>query len=413
MLIKNGIVADYAKEESLDVRIEGDTIVEVASNLEPVEGEKTIDANGCYLFPGAIDLNFHISDVASKKNESFEEAIKGSYKGGITTVLISPDCKPAIDDEFASSFILSKAQLEGFKNVLILGNGIKKGSLNNVERLFRSGVAAVSVDSDISSNLLQRVFQYTKEKKVPLFLSPKNDSLEESGVIHDGEVSALSGLPSLPCFSESSEIAKAVQISKGIDSALFVSYISSKRSVELINNCKDITLSFSVPLANLLLTDEDCSGFNTINKIFPPLRAKEDRDALLEVLKNEVLGTISSNHIARSYTEKDVPFELAKDGLATSAIFLQAIYSKLIKEKKATLQQVLKLISKNPADILNLNKGEISRGYDADIVIFNPNKMTKADGNQFESQDIGNILLYQDDLDGAIERVFVMGEEVI
>ncbi|MCV6607552.1 MAG: amidohydrolase family protein [Campylobacterales bacterium] len=414
MLIKSGTVVDFQTEEVLDVRIVGNKIEEIGKELFPKQEEKIIDASGCYVLPGLIDLNFHIDDVASKKNEAFEKSIKDAYRGGITTVLIAPDCQPNIDDEFAASFILSKSKLENFQNILICANGTKDGSLNNVSTLFKSGVKAVSVKSDINSNLLRRMFQYTKTQTAPLFISPTNSSLEESGVIHDGEVSALMGLPSLPSFAESSEVGKILEVGKGIDSSLFIEYVTSKETIDLLKRSdnKD-NITAGTPAINLFLCDKACDKFNTLYKTFPPLRSEKDKDGLIDGIKEGIINIISSNHHGIKHTEKDKPFELAENGVAVSAIYLQLLFTKLVEENLLSLKEITKVTSKNPADLLGLNKGRIQVGYDADLVILNPKGNTKADLQQFLSTSVGNIAMFEENLKSKVNQVFVMGEEVL
>ncbi len=414
MLIKNGTLIDYNTEKKADVRIENGKITEISENLKELPREKVIDAENRFVLPGLIDINFHINAVASKKDESFDEAVKSARKGGITTLLLSPDCTPNINDEVASSFVLSKAQLEGFDNILISGNGTKEGHLNNISTLFKSGVTAITIDSEISSNMIRRVLEYTKTRKAPLIVNPKNGSLESSGVIHDGEVSSKMGLPSLPAFAESSEIAKISAIAKSLQSSVIFNYVTSKESIEVVKFAKESGFVYSaVPLANLLLTDENCKSFNSVYKTFPPLRTESDKKALINALKEKTIDVVSSNHRGVSNTGKDMPFELAKDGIAVSAIYLPLMYSKLVGNSLLDMHEMLYASSKRPAELLGLNKGAIEVGLDGDIIIFDPNGAIDADKKLFHSKAIGNITNYKESLKGSVEKVIVSGEEVL
>lgn len=415
MLLKNCILIDYSKEVKGDVRIKDGKISLVADSIDPKDGEKTIDLEGKkYLLPGAIDLNFHINNVASKKVEAFDEAVKSAYKGGITTILLHPDCEPNINNESHASFVHLKAKSEGFLNILTLGDSVTEEKLNDVAVMLNSGVKTVSIDSSKDSNLLRRALEYTKTNSSPLVVNPKNEALESAGVIHDGEVSAQLGLPGLPSFSESSEIAKVGEIAIALDSSILINYVSSKSSVDVIARLKEKgSIHSAVPLNNLFMCDDACGSFNTIPKTFPPLRSSEDRESLIDGIKNNVIDVISSNHIAKSYVSKDVPFEEASFGLANSGIFFSLINTFLVKTEKLSWMDITQVTSKNPADILGLNKGSIEEGKDADLVIFNPATEFTVSNENFDSQIIGNISNFGEKLTGRVESVILGGEEVL
>ncbi len=414
MVLKNCSIIDCNREFQGDIRITDTHIAKIERELVPQKSEKVIDIQGKLVIPGAIDLGFHINNIASKKVESFEEAIGSTFAGGITTVLIQPSDDQKIDNESTSSFVHLKARSSGFSNVLVAGNATTDGNLNDIAIMFQSGISAVSIDSLEDSNLLRRALEYTKMEQEPLLVSPKNSALESAGVIHDGEISATLGLPGLPGFSESSEVAKVAEMANALEASVLLNYISSKRSLEILQELKPKgKIHACVPLVNLFMSDEACRSFNTINKTFPPLRGKEDMQALIEAIKSRVVDVICSNHFSRSYVSKDVPFEEASFGLAVSAIYLPLLYTHLIATKVLSWSDVLYATSKAPASIFGLTKGEIQEGFDADLVVFDPDKTQAVSLDLFHSKSIGNVCQFAEEIQGSVERVFIGGKEVL
>jgi dihydroorotase len=405
MLITNALLIDADTYQQGALRIEEGQIAELG-DLKPYAGEEVLDVKGKYLLPGLVDLDFHLNDPGHKRIETIEESGENAIGGGITTLLASSDTNPPIDNETVVEYILTKAS--GGVRFLLSGEIAKGVQMNNIAKLFSAGVAALDGTSALESNILRRAFQYALMNDKTVFIACKNNSLEMSGVIHDGLVAADLGLPSMPDFAESSESLKTAEIAGAIGAKLLIRAISSKRTITALKPHKTDRLFLQVLLPHLLLTDEHLRGFNTSCKLFPPLRSKEDQEALIAALKNGEIDALSSGHFPQDESSRDRPFELSSAGMDIAGIFLSLAHTFLISEGRLTIHEFLRAASKKPAKILNLPCGELKSGTYADLVIFDPQKQITVKPRGGIAKSYWNV----QKLEGAVTGAFLSGRYV-
>lgn len=406
MIYKNAIVIDANKHQKLNVEVRGEKITSLNSFNEE---EESIDLEGKLLIPAAVDIGFNLEDLSSKNSESFDEAIMSARSGGIGALFLYVQ-NPQIASHNAS-FVSLMAKEHSFNKIFTLAEAITDDTLNNISIMFSKNIKTIRTSSDISSNLLMRSLQYTKFHDCPLIVQAQNKSLDSAGLMHDGLVSSKLGLPSLRPLSESSEIARVAQIACELNSSVVFNFVSSKASVDVLKNYKDRNQIYSsVALCNLFLDDSSCEDFNTINKTFPPLRSSQDKESLIEAIKDGTIDCIASNHQARNYVSKNCPFEDASFGLANSAIFYSLLYTHVIKNNKLSWQEVLRATSLNPARIMSLNTGEIEVGKDADLVVFDENQNFLNTKDSFFSKSVGNIANYNETIYGKVLKTIINAE---
>ncbi|MDR1976108.1 MAG: amidohydrolase family protein [Campylobacteraceae bacterium] len=369
MLIKN---AKISGEESLkDVLIEGDKIVKIADSIK---GEnEVIDAKGAYLLSGLIDLNVRLKNgVLNQKN--LDTLSNDCARGGVTTSLIIPDFLPRLDNE---SFLeLLNAKVHTLPTTIFLSAPLvneETDKLNNIATLIQNGAIAVWGKSHVNSNLIRRGIQYAKMKQTPFLIDCYDNDLDDNGVMNEGEVSFKLGLPGISKVSETSEVAKLCEIAGYYEQKpILFQTLSAKRSIELINGAKKSLNAYAeVSIHHLLKNDSSCDEFNTYAKIKPPLRDEDERQKLIEELKEGGIDILTSAHSPRSILYKDVAFEEAAYGIHAVCDYLCLAYTHLVDTKLISIEQLIDLTSKTPAKILGLKtKGEIKEGFDADLVIF-------------------------------------------
>lgn len=371
MLIVNAKLIDAFGERDGAVRIESGTICEVG-DLQIKSNEQVIDAKNRWLLTGAVDLNFHLRDPGNKQIESIGEATARAIDGGITTILALPDTTPAIDNETVVEYILAKANATEGARILISGEIAKKDQLNNIAKLFKAGVVAIEGKSSLSGNILRRAFEYTLMADRAVFITPKNDSIDGAGVMHDGEVASKMGVLGMPDYAESSEAIRVAEIADAVGSRVVLEAVSAKRSIEAISKLGYSNIFVEVLLPHLLLNETECIDFNTRAKISPPLRSEEDRLALINAVKSGVISLLASGHFPRDATSKDQPFEAASSGISCAGAFLSLAYTHLVKSGVLSMSELMRLVSYNPARLLNENCGEMKAGQRADLVLFDP-----------------------------------------
>ena len=290
--------------------------------------------------PKSFDLNV-------KNSESVGKIAKAAKNGGVKYALMIPSHKP-IYDKLHLAYNLKRANEENF-NLLVAIEGIHDNKLSEISILKSKGASAIYISSDEDMNLVKRIFEYAEFLDIPVFVNANNKALS-IGVMNDSPKAYSLGLQGIPNYSESIEVAKIIELAKHFNAKIVFQSITTKESIEILKH-RPQNVYVDVCIDNLYFTDEDIGEFNTLFKTTPPLRSKEDKEALLNACKDGIVDFISSNHIAA--TNKDVPFEEADYGISKLDIFTQIAYSLPIPHETVT-----KLISTNPAKLFNIEIDE-------------------------------------------------------
>ena len=375
MLIKNATVCDKRGEKKSDVRIEDGKIKKISTKLEPKKNEQILEADGLYLMPGMIDMGAGIGEGVQDIFRALEKLSNFAVKSGVTTVAVQPDT--AINTEIGLDYFFSKSKEISLCSLTPIAsatenNGCEK--LNNMAIMYKNGAVGAFVPSYANSNILKRSMEYAKMQGTPLFVTCSNPHLDKGAVMHDGSVSFSMRLGGFSVVSESSEMAKVVDIASYIGSKLVVRSISSEKSTAIARDAKKHykNIFFDASLHHLALIDESCRGYNSYAKNFPPLREARDKESLLAAVKDGTIDTISSGHRPATRLMKDLSFEEAAFGIESLEFFFSAVYSVSL-EHNISLSKISELTSYNPALILGLEKkGLIKEGFDADIFLFDP-----------------------------------------
>jgi len=335
---------------SKDIKIEDGIITEIGDNL--VDNE-IYDAQNCKIYPAIIDLNVKNSESISKLNQK-------ALKGGVGTILMMPQHKP-IYNKLQLAYNLTK---EKDIDLFVAIEAIHEGKLTDIHILKDKGASALFLNSDEDMNLIKRVFQYGEMLQIPIFINANNKALLGNGQMNASDKAYSLGLEGIENYVESIEVAKILELSKYFNVKIVFQSISTKESLELLKNRDRNKIFVDVCIDNLLYTDEMIGEFNTLFKTFPPLRSEEDKDALIQAVKNQDIDFISSNHIAISDENKDVAFEVAEFGIPKLDKFASLVYSLDVNDEILT-----NMVSKGPAKFLNLNEGEIAVGKKAKFML--------------------------------------------
>ncbi len=376
MLIKNVNIISKNNEFFGDIRIDNHKIIKIANNIIQKNDEKVIDANGQYLLPKLIDLNVRLRDN-TLNNANIDEILRNAKTGGVGKIVLIDDFSPKIENathlEMLEAKILSKKS--NIEIILSVNSINKEEKLNNIATFIKDGAKVIYTKSDINGNFLIRVMQYAVMKNIPVFCFCENIDMKNRGVMNEGEVSYKLGLPGISKIAEISEVAKIVELATFFNVKVVFQSVSTSKSIHILKAVKkDNKKVFTeVSIHNLILNDTMCDDFNTKAKLISPLREEKERVKMIEQLKNGFIDVITSSHSPKSYIYKDVAFEEAQDGIDSLSLTLKLGYTYLVKNNIISMHDLMKMISYNPASILNENN-DIQEGYSDDFILFDGNK---------------------------------------
>ncbi len=375
VLIKNVVIAGLGDDKQ-DILLSDGKIKSIGKSLEQDSIEEVVEADGLVAFPGIVDLNVRIQDD-NLNITNLQNLYTATKKGGVSHFVLSPRTKPLIENQTFKALLAGKLK-EDFPNLELAIKALKNiecTKLNSIATMVKNGISIVQENSDINGNLLRRIYEYSKMHQNLFFVFCENKILNDSGVMNEGEVSFKLGLPGISKIGEISEVAKVAQMSMHYDVPTLFQALSTRRAVNLVADAKKRfnQLYAEVSIHHLALDERACDGFNTYAKINPPLRNPQDKDELIEKLKEGKIDTLTALHSPKSVVYKDVAFCEAMYGIDIIEDYLSLCYTYLVKEGHISWSKLSELISKNPAKILNKkNIGAIKEGFDANIILFDP-----------------------------------------
>ncbi|MDR3424362.1 MAG: dihydroorotase [Alphaproteobacteria bacterium] len=383
LLIKNGHVVDPANhiDSAMDILVEDGKIAQVGQGIA-AKADEVIDAAGLTVTPGLIDLQVHMREPGREDKETIETASKAAVAGGITSVVAMPNTRPVADNQAVIEFVLKRSREVGLINVYPSGSISKSQTgltLAEINELKNAGAIAVTDDGvDVQDeNLLRRALQYTKTCDILLMSHCEISSLTGEGVMHEGWVSTQLGLPGTPAAAEDLAVRKNIILAEMCGARLHLLHNSTIGAVEAIREAKrkgrkNITAEVSVQ--HFSLTDEECLGYNTNAKMYPPLRSREHVAAIIEGIKDDTFDAFTTDHAPHIEPEKLQPFQDATFGSTGLETSFAVMNTYLVKAGHIPFSKGISKMTAEPARILRIDKGTLSVGADADIAIFDTNK---------------------------------------
>ena len=398
IVIKNGRVIDPANglDAPKDLLIDKGRIkaLESPGSISFDAGEKpsVIDAKGCVVCPGLIDMHVHFREPGFEYKETITSGCRSAAAGGFTSVAVMPNTNPVNDTRAVTEHILSLARTEDIINVYPIAAITQKlegERLSEMADLKNAGAIAFSDDGRpvMNNELMRRAFEYSKMFKLPLIQHSEMLDLTEGGCMNEGMVSTELGLKGMPTEAEDIMVYRDIALLEKTGGRLHVAHISSKNSVDLVRQAKSRGLSVTCEVAphHFTLTDEAVRGYDTNTKMSPPLRAIDDVEAIKEGLQDGTIDIIATDHAPHDIADKQVEYQNACFGIVGLETALP-LSLKLVDEKILSMGDVIKKLTSTPADIFNLKAGSLSLGNEADILIFNPNLEYSIDISKFHSK---------------------------
>jgi dihydroorotase len=398
VLIKNGTVIDPANNinAAKDILI----IKGIIESIEPpgkldtvnLNNPQIIDAKGCIVCPGLIDMHVHFREPGFEYKETIESGCQSAAAGGFTSVAVMPNTNPVNDNRSVTELILSLAKSKGGIKVHPIGaitQGLAGKRLSEMADLRDAGAIAFSDDGCpvMNSELMRRAFEYSKMFNLPLIQHSEMLDLTEGGCMNEGAVSTELGLKGMPTEAEDIMVYRDIALLEKTGGRLHVAHISSGNSVDLVRHAKAKGLAVTCEVAphHFTLTDEAVRGYDTNTKMSPPLRSNKDIEKIKEGLKDGTIDIIATDHAPHDITDKQVEYQKACFGIVGLETALP-LSLKLVDEKILSMSDAIRKLTATPAQIFNLDAGNLSIGKEADVLIFNPDIKYSIDVSKFHSK---------------------------
>jgi dihydroorotase len=392
VLITNGTLLDPSQvfERRVDLLLRDGKVAAISKNLG--KADRVIDAAGCYVTPGLIDIHVHFREPGDEEEETIASGSAAAVAGGFTTVVCMPNTKPPLDNEGQVEFVVREGQRVNLANVYPCGaitRGREGKELAEMGLMKQRGAVAFSDDGVgvADANVMRKALQYLKMFDVVLMQHCEDPSLG-GGAMHAGLVSTVLGLPGVPAEAEQLMIARDLLLNRTINTPYHVQHISTAWSVELIRRAKSDGLRVTCEASphHLLLTDEACRTYDTDYKMNPPLRTPADVRACIEGVIDGTIDCLATDHAPHLAEEKELEFQYAPNGIIGLECALPLYVKALVEPGHIPWMKLIELMTTKPAEIVKLNKGTLREGSDADVTIIDPNLTWKIDKEDFVSK---------------------------
>jgi dihydroorotase len=416
ILIKNGHVIDPSQsiDGVKDILINGKKVQGIFSKGKSPSSDKIIDAAGCIVVPGFVDMHTHLREPGYEYKETIKTGTMAAVKGGFTTVCCMPNTDPINDTISVTEFILKKAAEEGSCTVYPIA-AITKGeageAMTELEALIKAGSIAFSDDGKpvMNSLIMRRALEYSKIFGVPIISHCEDLKLSECGVMNEGLVSTLLGLKGIPKAAEEVMVARDISLSELTGGKLHIAHVSTEGSVRLISDAKGRGVKVTAETCPhyFSLTEDSLKGYDTNFKVNPPLRTDRDVSAIKEGLRDGTIDVIATDHAPHHYDDKNREFDSASFGISGLETAF-ALGLKLVEDKVIDLKTLITKMTIAPSKIMGISKGTLKKDADADIAIIDLEKKFTVDADSFLSKG-KNSAFNGWKLKGAVLKTIAMG----
>jgi len=401
LVIRGACVVDPVEgvDATLDVRIDGGTIAELGASVD-ANGHRVVEADGLVLAPAFVDPHVHLRTPGREDEETIASGTAAAAAGGFCAILAMPNTDPVVDSSAVLGALVEQARASaeipvGFLAAITKGQG--GSELTEMCELADAGVAGFSDDGVpiAAPGLMRRALQYASITGRRLALHCEEQSLSRGGQMHEGEVSAELGFTGYPSVAESLMVERDLALAAYEGQPLHLLHLSARESVDALRRARaaGVQATAEVTPHHLCLTEDAVRSLDPNVKMNPPLRAEEDRAALLEALRDGNICSIASDHAPHARHEKDVPFEAAPFGVTGLETAFSALYTYLVEPGLIPLETLLERLSAGPARAYGLDEPRIAVGAPANLVLLDTRASWQVSESGFRSRSVNSWLL--------------------
>ncbi len=352
----------------------------------------TLDLRGKIVTPGLADLHVHLREPGREDKETILSGTCAAVAGGFTAIACMPNTDPALDNVGVIRWVYDMAAGSpvSVHPVAAVTQGRKGKMISEIEDLFHSGVRAFSDDGDpvVSAEVMRRALEYSKMHDLVIMTHSEEPALAGDGVIREGEVSTRLGLSPWPSIAESAMVGRDLLLAEFTGGRLHVQHISSKESIELVRHAKakGVRVTCEATPHHIALTDEACVNYDSNTKMNPPLGTKEDREAVIEGLRDGTIDAIATDHAPHTPEDKLCEFGIAANGVVGLETAIGIVAKELVETKALDWSGVVERMAHAPRRVLKLPQVTIKKGAVAELSMIDPEAQWTVEPEKFLSK---------------------------
>lgn len=395
VVVQGGRVIDPASgtDTVTDVVIQDGKVAGLGRNQGTPDGATVLDASGCVVAPGFVDLHVHLREPGREDVETVETGARAAVAGGFTSVCAMPNTDPVTDNQAAVGFIISQARRAGTAKVYPIAAvslGSRGEQMSEFGELVAAGAVAVSDDGKpvATAHLMRAALEYAQTFGIPVVDHCEDHTLSAGGAMHEGLTSTRLGIKGIPRSAEDVIVARDILLAELTGSHVHLAHCSTAGAVRMIREAKarGIKVTAEVTPHHLALTDAACEGYDTNAKMNPPLREGRDVAELRAALADGTLDCIATDHAPHHYDAKEAAFDDAPFGVVGLETALGVALTDLVEPGTLSLPTLIERLTARPAGIFNLPAGRLVKGAAGDVVVFDPDASWTVDPAKFFSK---------------------------
>ena len=380
ILIKGGHVINPATQmdEVADVLIEDQKIKKIGKELPEKEAERVINADGCYVMPGFIDMHVHFRDPGFTYKEDLQTGSAAAAAGGFTTVVCMANTKPVVDSVDIYKEIEDRCEQLPIKvwQAAAVSKGFEGKELTDMDALYEAGVRGFTDDGIplMDEKLVEEAMKKAKELDVPISLHEEDPAYIKQPGVNQGKVSEQLNYGGASYLAEAVMVKRDCELAVKTGAKVDIQHISSGVAVDYVEEAKEKGANVYAEASphHFTLTEEAVLKYGTLARMNPPLRTEEDRQRIIKGLQEGTIEIIATDHAPHSKEEKDKPLDQAPSGITGIETSLALGVTELVEKGYLSMMQLLEKMTINPAKLYNMEQGRLQEGKPADVVLFDP-----------------------------------------